>query len=71
MCRNCGFNDDYVESADVDFSDDEDDFDYDDFIAREFPQSADPDSDVMRRRAWTRLVVVLIAVSFGMAMFLL
>lgn len=50
VCRNCGASDEYgwdsvennVEGLGVDYIDDaEDDFDYDDFVAREFPEHAE------------------------------
>lgn len=62
-CRACGASDEYgwgLADSHDDYGDD--DFDYDEFTAREFPGDADPDSPALTKRtiiAW--LIVVLIA----------
>jgi hypothetical protein len=66
-CRNCGYSEADLEPDPEQSFTGEDDFDYDDFIAREFPAQADPESDSVRRRAIVRLVVLLIIVSFVIA----
>jgi ribosomal protein L40E len=44
------------------YQDDDDDFDYDEFIAREFPQHAEPQPGrLLRRAVWTCVVLTLCA----------
>lgn len=63
MCRgcgadaSCGWNDDY---EDGEYSPD-DDFDYDSFIAREFPGEAPPNA--AKSQNWIRLVMLLVIIS--------
>lgn len=68
VCRECGFSDDYVDSGDDDNAYAADDFDYDDFVAREFPQHSDPDSPASQRQMWIRLVILAIVASFVLSL---
>ena len=67
MCRgcgadkNCGWNDEYESEYSAD--DDGDDFDYDRFVAREFPDHSDG-SGASDHHLWVRLVVLVLVVSF-------
>ncbi len=62
MCRNCGASDECGWNADVIF-DTEDDFDYDDFVASEFPGQRDSQSSAEIQLGWLRVVILVILVS--------
>lgn len=65
MCRECGASDEYGwgdDPADGEFYEAEDDFDYDEFVAREFPEHAgQPEFDP--RKMWIGLVILAIVIS--------
>ncbi len=66
FCRECGASDDsgWGDDADVLY---EDDFDYDEFVSREFPQHA-PDGMQLTAKQWViRLIVV--ALCLGLLFF--
>ncbi len=71
VCRECGFSDDYVESGDDYDPLDADDFDYDDFVAREFPQHSETGSPASRRQMWMRLIILAIVASFVLSLLLI
>lgn len=71
VCRECGFSNDYVDSGDDYDPHDADDFDYDDFVAREFPQHREPTSPASQRTMWMRLVILAIVVSFLLSLMLI
>lgn len=63
-CRHCGYSEEYSDAAGDDGLGLDDEFDYDAFVAREFPDSADPETAAVRRQAWIRLVVAAVVASF-------
>ena len=68
MCRacgasdDCGWHDDETYESEYDSFDD-DDFDYDRFVAREFPEHSDG-SGGSDQSLWVRVVVLVLIVSF-------
>ncbi len=69
VCRACGFSDEYDDRQDDFESDVADDFDYDDFVAREFPEHADPASAADQRQLFIRVVILAIIASFLLTLF--
>jgi hypothetical protein len=68
FCRECGADAEVgwdTEAFDGDVTggyQDDDDFDYDEFIAREFPQQAEPQPGrIVRRAVWILLVLIVCA----------
>ncbi len=70
VCRSCGYSDEYAASDDGFLPEDPNDFDYDDFVAREFPEHAAADSPAARRDSWTRWVVLAIVASFVLGLWM-
>lgn len=72
VCRNCGASDDsgWNESEFDEFDGyrDDEDFDYDEFIASEFPESAPLESAAAARKSLIRLVILAIVVSLLLTM---
>jgi len=73
FCRACGASSDSGWENDNDWSDlsdaayDEDeDFDYDDFLRREFPEHAEPDTRPQPWRAVTVAIVLLLCLTFAL-----
>ena len=64
VCRSCGFSDEYDESYGDYDTDGDDAFDYDDFVTREFPEHADPQSSASRKQAFVKAVILAIVASF-------
>jgi hypothetical protein len=71
VCRECGYSDDYVDSGNDYDPHSTDDFDYDDFVAREFPQHGEPNSPASHRQMWMRLVILAIVASFILSLWLI
>jgi hypothetical protein len=69
VCRECGFSDDYVDSGDS-YDPHDDDFDYDDFVARAFPQHGEADSPASGRQMWIRMIILAIIGSFVLSLLL-
>ena len=63
VCRACGATDDCGWNEDDADSSPDDDFDYDDFVAREFPNVEQP-SQAAAAPLWVRLVILAIVISF-------
>jgi ribosomal protein L40E len=68
FCRECGADPEVGWDSEGLNSDltggyqDDEDFDYDEFIAREFPQQAEPrPGRILRRAVWTFLVLIVCA----------
>jgi hypothetical protein len=68
FCRQCGADAEVgwdPEGLDGDLNggyQDDDDFDYEEFVAREFPQQAEPrPGRIFRRAVWTFLVLIVCA----------
>jgi hypothetical protein len=71
FCPACGASEDSGWTAgdddddqQLDYQEDEDDFDYDDFLRREFPEHAEPDVRPQWRRALLVAVVLLLCLAF-------
>jgi len=62
-CRECGYGGDYAAAEEAEVTDFSDDFDYDEFVAREFPDASDPAKAPERRRAWIRLIAAIVVLS--------
>jgi hypothetical protein len=70
FCRHCGASDESgwgqdglgfaAEPADGYGYDSEDDFDYDDFVAREFPDQAERKSSPSQQKSWIWLIIGLV-----------
>ena len=60
VCRECGASDEYgwgdVDLLEPDYGDD--DFDYDEFTAREFPDQASSDSPSIKKKTFIALIVL-------------
>ena len=69
VCRCCGFSDEYDELDDGHDINGEDDFDYDEFVSREFPDHADPESLVSKKQFFVRVVILAIIASFLLTLF--
>jgi predicted amidophosphoribosyltransferase len=67
ICRHCGFSEDYHESAEEGYAEDE--FDYDAFIAREFPAHARHDPATVRRQMlkWVLIACLVASLVIGFA----
>ena len=65
VCRACGASDDCGWNADEDHAHagPDDDFDYDEFVAREFANEQ-PSSAAAAAPMWVRLVILAIVISF-------
>ncbi len=65
-CRICGASDDCGWGDDEDFGLDESeaDFDYDEYIAREFPEHATSGSQAMTGRFWVTAIMILLVIGF-------
>ena len=68
-CRECGASDEYGWNHDQLEQNDcgDDDFDYDDYVAREFPGHADPDSPALMRRDWIVWIIGLLIAALLMS----
>jgi uncharacterized membrane protein YvbJ len=62
-CPHCGSDDETGWSADD--PEYEDDFDYDEFVSREFPQHA---RKVSRKQRWVAIIILLLLVSMVMGL---
>jgi ribosomal protein L40E len=66
FCRACGASTDsgWEEHDWADGEEDEDDFDYDDYLRREFPEDAEPDTRPKPRQALTIAIILLLCLAF-------
>jgi hypothetical protein len=66
-CPHCGSDDQTGWSNHEDASESyEDDFDYDEYIEREFPDNANPSAE--RKAYWTRVIIILLIVATLLSM---
>lgn len=68
-CRECGASDESGWDPDDLDGDEEDEFDYDDFLRREFPEHAPPNPQRSRRQRWLLVCVAIIIAALLLAMF--
>ncbi|MEZ6042825.1 MAG: zinc ribbon domain-containing protein [Planctomycetaceae bacterium] len=65
FCRHCGADAsvgwNHDDSAEPDYG--QDDFEYDDYIAREFPEHLDPDAPAMAGRKFVAWVILALVIS--------
>ena len=69
VCRACGFSAEYEACEDEFESEPQDDFDYDDFVAREFPNHAETTFTGDNRQLFVRFVILAIIASFLLTLF--
>lgn len=71
VCRSCGATDDCGWNEDNSDDGSDDDFDYNDFVAREFPDHPQTASPAAAAPLWMRLVILAILISFLLTLGLL
>ncbi|MCA9063430.1 MAG: zinc ribbon domain-containing protein [Planctomycetaceae bacterium] len=63
-CRECGASAEYRWGrADPEDFVDDDDFDYDEFVAHEFPEHAPPKSHGIQQRFWVIVLIIALAIA--------
>ena len=69
VCRGCGFSDEYDALDGGHDIEAEDDFDYDEFVLREFPEHTDPGSSASKQQLFVTVVILAIIASFLLTLF--